>query len=472
MKIMRLLLPLYFISLTAFSQTAIDGFVRSPMMENANVSILVRDASSGKIIYESRSGNVTIPASTIKLVTTATALEMFGPDFRFETKLDIDGRIDKDSTLNGNIYIRGGGDPTLGSEKLGEKFFLPKWVTAVKSAGIKKINGRIIADNSYFEQQVINPKWTWEDMGNYYAPAIHGISYLDNTFRLIFRSGKIGTTPQILRTEPEMPGLNVDNQVKSTSIGFDNAYFYGAPNSNERSIYGEIPANREEFVVKGDIVQPGLLLAQHFNKILSENGIMVQESPVLQAYTTGVKKTIYTYVSPPLRDIITEINVKSNNHFAEYVFKLIGTKHSNNGNTKQAIDNICTYWKSKGLPIEQLYQVDGCGLSPTNAVSANFMVELLLYMKNKSKYANEFYNSLPVTGGRGTLSTMLVNTPLHGKVRAKSGTIENVKAYAGYMELNNRTLVFALLVNYARGSSKSVTARIEEFLLQLSEVNP
>ena len=468
MKTMRVLFPILFFTLCVYAGNPVDDFIKSPLLANANVSLLVKDVNTGQTLYQSRAGNVSIPASTMKLVTTATALEMFGPDMRFETRLEIDGWVGKDSTLTGNIYIRGGGDPTLGSEKLGERVFLSKWVTAIRAAGINKINGRIIADNSNFEQQVVNIKWTWEDMGNYYAPGIHGLSYLDNTFRLVFRSGKIGTTPEMLRTEPEIPGINIDNHVKSTSIGFDNAYFYGAPYSNERSIYGEIPANKTEFVVKGDIPNPGLLLARDFNKSLFQSGITIMESPVVQAYTTGIRKTIYTYLSPPLRDIITETNVKSNNHFAEYIFKYISTKNSKVGTTEGAIESTRTFWRSKGLPVDQLFQFDGSGLSPADAVSANFFVELLTYMKTKSKYANGFYNSLPVSGGRGTLSTLLVNTPLQGKVHAKSGTIQNVKCYAGYIELKNRTLVFALMVNYANESSKAVENKMEEFLLQVA----
>lgn len=457
------------IALQLVAQNPVAGFLNSKLLENANISLLVKDVNTGQTICKSRAQNVATPASTMKIVTTATALELLGPDFRFETRLEIDGSLDKDGTLDGNLYIRGGGDPTLGSDKLGDKDFLPKWFAAVKAAGIKNINGRIIADVSIFDQQVINPKWTWQDMGNYYAPGIHGISYLDNTYRMVFRSGKIGTTPEILRSEPDIPGLNVDNHLKGTSIDHDNGYFYGAPFSLDRSIYGEIPANRNEFVVKGDIPNPGLLLAMHLQTCLSDSGISVNELPVVQTYPTGHGKIIHTHFSPTLREIITETNIKSNNHFAEYIFKYIGAKTGKSGTTDDAIDTINKYWKLKGLPVDQLFQFDGSGLSPCDAVSANFFVELLTYMKTESRYADDFYNSLPVNGGRGTLSTLLVNTSLEGKVHAKSGTIESVKCYAGYIELKNRTLVFALMVNNANGTSREVVNQMEDFLLQVAK---
>lgn len=469
MKLNYIIFILYVFSLPLFAENPVDDFLNNDLLKNANVSFLVRDVNTGEILYQCRSENVSIPASTLKLVTTAAALELLCPDFRFETKLETDGSIFRDSTLVGDLYIRGGGDPTLGSEKIGKKEFFSEWMAALKAAGIKKIKGRIVADENIFDQQVINPKWTWEDMGNYYAAGIHGITYLDNTYRMVFRSGEIGTTPEILRIEPEIPGLEVDNHLKSSSIDFDNAYFYGAPYSYDRSVYGEIPANKEEFIVKGDIPNPALLLAQHFHTFLSNNGFIITDFPIVLSTQTKERKLIYTYYSPSLREIVTETNMKSNNLFAECIYKFIGTINNPIGTNIKASENIKTFWKSKGLPADQLIQFDGCGLSPSDAVSANFLVELLTYMKNKSKNANDFYNSLPVSGESGTLSKFLAHTPLSGKVHAKSGTIENVKSYAGYIELKNRTLVFAIIVNYANGPFKAVVKKMEDFLLQLSK---
>lgn len=457
--------------LTALSLHAADylqQFTQNTILQNANVSLLVRDLNTGEVISDYRSNAVATPASTMKVVTTATILELLGPDYKYQTRIYTDGTIAADSTLTGNLYIRGGGDPTLGSDKLGEKNFFPQWIAALRSAGIKTIRGRIVADESIFEDQVINPKWTWEDMGNYYAPGIHGISYLDNTFRMYFRSGKAGTTPEILRTEPEIEGLRMNNQLKAANIGSDNGYFYGAPYSLYRSIYGEIPANRNEFVVKGDIPDPALMLAQHLQQQLTSAGFSIAGTPVVTPCQYDDKKLIYTHHSPALRDIIAETNVKSNNHFAEYLFKTIGLQKTEQGSTQNAIATIRAYWKDKGLPLGQLFQHDGSGLSPCDAVSARFFVELLTYMRLKSSYSTDFYNSLPVSGGRGTLSTLLVKTPLEGKVHAKSGTIESVKCYAGYIELNQRTLVFAILVNNPDGTHKQVIRKMEDFLLDLT----
>ena len=470
MRFKQIFLLIIFPFLYLSAANPVDNFVQNPLLENANISLLVKDLKTNEILYQYRPTSLSTPASTMKVVTTATILELFGPDYRFETRLEIDGTISKDSLLNGNLHIIGGGDPTLGSEKLGEKNFLPKWVDAIKKAGINKISGRIMSDETIFEDQVVNPKWTWEDIGNYYAPGIHGISYMDNTYRMLFRSGAIGTTPEILRVEPEIPGLEVDNHLKSTTTDRDKAYFYGAPYSLDRSVYGEIPANKAEFTVKGDIPNPALLLARHLHSRLTESGVKIGSFPIVHP-VSGNTRVIYRYLSPALKDIITETNVKSNNHFAEYLFKYISTKNNPVGSTNESVSLIRNYWKTQGLPVEQLCQYDGCGLSPCDAVSASFFVDILGYMRTKSRYCEDFYKSLPVTGGRGTLSTMLLNTPLEGKVHAKSGTIENVKCYAGYIELKERTLVFALMVNHSNGSSHEVVKEMEKFLLEITTVS-
>jgi D-alanyl-D-alanine carboxypeptidase/D-alanyl-D-alanine-endopeptidase (penicillin-binding protein 4) len=468
MKINCLICFFLLIAPCGFGTNPLENFVNNPVMENANISLMVKELQSNKVLYQFRSNNVTIPASTMKLVSTATAMEMLGPTFCFQTKLEMDGTLNAQGTLNGNLYIQGGGDPTLGSEYIGDQNFLPTWVEAIKKAGIKKINGQIIADGSLYDEEGVNPKWTWEDIGNYYAAGAYAISYLDNTYKLVLKSGLIGTVPEIIRTEPEIASLSFDNHLISSTISFDSAYFYGAPHSNYRSIRGEIPANRVEFVIKGDIPNPGLLLAEHLQNELAETGIKVSQLPTDILVNRTERKLIFVHRSPELKDIIAKTNIHSINGFAEEMFRYLALNSNPVATSKGAITEVRSFWKTRNLPINQLFMYDGCGLSPLDAVSANFLVELLWYMKLKSKNFEEFYNSLPVSGVDGTLKNFLTNTPLKGKVHAKSGTISGVKSYAGYIEQNNKTYVFAILVNHANGSSKEVTKKMEDFLLKVT----
>ncbi len=468
MKKLNFIISLLLFSILTFAKSPLDGLVNNSLLQNANISLLVRDVATNTTVCEYHSKNSVVPASTMKLVTTATALELLGADFRFQTRLEVDGKVTADGVLNGNLYIRGGGDPTLGSEKLGDTTFLVKWVEAIKNRGIRKINGRVIADAGLFDDEGVNPKWTWEDMGNYYAAGIYGISYLDNTYRLVLRSGSVGTTPTVLRVVPEIANLKIDNRLMSSSISFDSAYFYGAPHSDYRTVTGEIPANRAEFVTKGDIPNPALLLAQHFSDRLIQNDVAVRDLPTDSIDRASERTTIYTHDSPPLSEIITETNVRSNNLYAECVFKYLALQNKAVATNAEAVQVIKAFWKSKGLSVDQLFMYDGSGLSPSDAVSAQFFVELLSYMQTKSLNKDVFFRSLPVAGENGTLKSFLLKTPLQGKVHAKSGTISRVKSYAGYIDNKGKQLVFALLINNPNGSSKAVTRKMEEFLLQVS----
>ena len=459
----QLIIPfLLFAIVSLKAQNPVSQFLNNDLLKNANVSLLIIDSNSGKTVYEHHSNHSITPASTLKVITTATALELLGSDFRFTTELLTDGEITTNGQLNGNLYIRGTGDPTLGSKHLGNPDFLNEWTDALTKAGIKQINGKILPDTDFFDTEGINPYWIWEDMGNYYAPGIYGISYLDNTYELVFQSGAVGTTPQIIDVIPPIPNLVFDNHLKSTTIKRDSAYIYGAPRSNHRSIYGAIPANRSRFVVKGDIPNPDLLLAAHFTEKLQEKGIWITNASQNKKDKMTVR---HTHFSPPLREIITEINVRSNNHYAEQLFRYLGANNNGISTSNAAIQRIKSFWQQKGLPVEQLFIKDGCGLSPVNAVSSKFFVDVLNYMSKNSTNADVFKASLPVAGVNGTVSGLLKNTSLQGKVRAKSGSIAHVRAYAGYIDTNGKNYVFAILVNNANGTSSQVVKNMEKLLL-------
>ncbi|MDR3706315.1 MAG: D-alanyl-D-alanine carboxypeptidase/D-alanyl-D-alanine-endopeptidase [Paludibacteraceae bacterium] len=463
-----LLLAASLYSSLAISQSAVNAFVNAPDMKRANLSVMIKDVETGETILQHRADKNTVPASTTKLVTTATALEILGPDFTFTTKLQYDGTIEN-GVLNGNIYILGGGDPTLGSKYMGDSLFLDKWTAAVKQLGIKKITGTVIGDGTLYDTQGIPPRWTWEDMGNYYAAGAYGISIYDDTYKVYFNSGEAGTTPEIIRVEPLMPDLRFKLFLKSANINDDSAYFYGAPYSNDRSIYGEIPANRKEFVSKGDIPYPALYAAQVFRQNLVANGVEVTQPATADVITGNTRTTFFTQTSPTLKEIIGNINYKSNNHYAEHLFNYLALQKAKQANITDAVSVIKNFWKSKGLDISGFIINDGCGLSPSNAISAKFFVDLLTFEANKSSYKNVFISTLPVAGESGTVRKLLKGTRLEGKVHAKSGSIFDVQCFAGYIDWKNKQYAFAVLVNNYTGSRKSVIEEIEKLLLSVAK---
>ncbi len=467
-KILITILATLVLSISVTAQQSLTTFVNAPNLKRANISLMVKEVHTGQVVMEHRADKLTTPASTTKLLTTGTALDILGPDFRFKTNLEYDGKIEN-GTLNGNLYIKGGGDPTLGSGWAGDSLFLDKWVEAVKKQGIRKITGAIIADATLFDpKDNISPQWANDDIGNYYAAGIYGISIYDNIVKAIFKSGKAGTTPKLLRTQPNTPEMKYTLKLKAANVSGDYAYFSGQPLSYSRVVTGSIPVNQDEFASKGDMPNPPLYAAQVFAKKLRESGIEIQQEATTKLPPLKLRCLFYTQQSPPLKEIISVINHRSNNHYTEHLFRYLSLQKDSVGNINGAVEVIKNHWKSKGLDVDGFTIYDGCGLAPANNISAKFFVDLLTYEATKSLYSKEFLASLPYSGQpETTLKNLLKGTALEGKVYAKSGSINGVQCYAGYIFLDKKQYAFAILVNNFTGARANVVKEMEKLLLSV-----
>lgn len=456
-------MPLWFCA----SAESLDIFMNSPVTATANISLLVQNLQTGELIDCYRPQNVAPPASVMKLLPTATALETLGADYRFSTYIEYSGSI-SDGVLHGDLYVRGTGDPTLGSQKTGDRNFLTRWVKAIRDAGIREIRGAVIADLSYFDADAINPGWIWEDIGNYYAPGVYALSYMDNTMNVVLRSGAVGSIAEVQYTVPEVPGVQFDNHIRCTSITHDGAYVHGAAYNYTRYLTGSVPSNQGSFGVQGDLPNPGLLLVQHLSQRLEESGVTITAEPMYISEADGKHRTLlYTWQSPTLREIIYETNIHSNNLYAESLFRTFGGRYQLPCTIHNSADFEKDYWQRRGVKIRSARIVDGCGLAPQDAVSAETLVQLLTYMY-RSPSKDAFYASLPVSGQSGTLRSLLPGTELAGRIHAKSGTIAATKNFAGYIELpNGQTWVFAVMVSFGNGKPKDIQRVIGNYLLDL-----
>lgn len=446
--------------LFAQSSEALNVFLKKESLAHAAISLKAIDLTTGKVVVSHNENMSATPASTLKIVTTATALDVLGKGFYYKTSLTYDGVI-KDSVLVGNLYINGVGDPTLGTEFLegGKEDFLRNWRLSIARVGIKSVSGDIVVMDQLFGYQGISQKWLWEDIGNYYAPGIYGISVFDNMYRVYVQSFAPGTKSKVLYTEPSMDELKFTNDLETVQFTGDDSYISGIPFSNDRRLYGQIPANRASFVVKGDIPDPGLYLAQYLYSYLADYGIPVKGKATtyrLSGKSPLTQKEIGTVYSHDLASIARVINVRSNNHYAEHIYKKLTIIDS---------INISAYWKEKGLEPNALFMFDGSGVSPANALSAAFLTDILVYMDKKEGSSGAFYQSLPVAGQEGTVASFLKNTPLAGKCRLKSGSITNVQAYAGYVEKGNKRYAIAVLVNNFTGKRADLRKDLEQLLL-------
>lgn len=463
------LIVLFLIGLNINAQipTKLAEFKSKEILKNASIGILVQDMN-GKEIAGLNKQTALMPASILKVVTTATTLETLGSNFRYETTLSSDGK---------RVVITGSGDPTLGSEYLYENntAFLNEWADKIKASGLVAPIDLYIADNC-FGYQGTSRKWIREDMGNYYAAGAYGISIFDNTYRLYLNTMDTSKPPCILRTDPDQPDINFLNTLTYNKTGRDNGYIWGEPFSFDRLLEGNIPAKKTSFSIKGDIPDPGLYLAQTLFKALKAKGVDVKTFKTARSdyyarhdAPAAPGEVFYTHRSAPLSSIIRVVNVRSNNHYAEHLIRTVGRKNKADIYSEplaEGIAYICDFWKAKGLNTDGLFMYDGSGLAPSNAVTPELMCGILRYMYTKSAYSDDFFASLPKAGMEGTVKSFLKGTRLAGKVYVKSGSIANVQCFTGYYVNGDKKYVFTVMANnFHRNSRREVVKAIENLLL-------
>lgn len=440
---------------------------------------MVREMGSGETLYAYDIDRELTPASVLKLVTSAAALELLGEDYRYETVLEYDGEI-VNGTLEGNLYIRGSGDPTLGSAHFAENrngnmpgrdTFMPQWIQAVTRAGIRRITGAVIADERIFDTEGVSMKWLHEDMGSYYGAGSYGISVFDNLYRLYLNTGAPGSMPEIAEMTPAIPALRFHNYLKAASVKTDSCYIVGAPFADERYLYGVVPANRERFVIRGDIPDPALFLAQYTSGRLREEGIIIEGSPacyrILPANRPeGERKALATTCSPTLREIVRVINERSHNLFADALLKTIGLRYKGRqgevlSSMGKGIEAVKAHWRGKGLDVSSLRMYDGSGLAAANKVTAAFVCSLLCYMGSQSGQSGAFLASLPRAGMEGSAANFLKDSPLRGKALLKSGGMSDVRSFAGYITKDGKQYAVAVFVNNYSGESRLMLRNLE-----------
>lgn len=447
-------------------QQEITDWQTTPGLANASICISVSDNQTNEKLIESKPQLSLVPASILKTITTATALEVFGPEFRFQTTLSYSGTVRND-TLFGDLQIVGGGDPTLGSEYFPEtKTFQEKWIKALHNKNIKVITGCLILDATIYESHMIPNTWVWEDIGNYFGAGASGISVFDNIYEIHLKSEDVaGKLTKIIGINPEVPNLELTNEVLSSDYNSDEAYVFGSPEENQRVIRGTIPKNQADFVVKASLPNPSALLASEFRKKISANGIAISGKTKFEKAVGSEKLSVIQ--SPPLRDIIKVTNHESVNLFAEHFLKHLAFQKTGLGTTEDGCQFVMQFWKEKGLDMTGFFTNDGSGLSRFNAITAEQMVNILNYMRIKSAYSSDFYQSL-ATVGNGTLTVFTEAKFPNECLRAKSGSMTRVRCYAGYLTtLSGRQLSFAIMLNNFSCSQKEATLKIEELLVEL-----
>jgi len=466
----RLLLITNFILLAGFAgaqslnqklQTAFNHLQQDSQCRYASISLTVLDAKTGETVFTANPNMGLATASTLKVITSVTAFNILGKDFQYQTQFGYSGTITADGTLNGDLIIKGAGDPTLGSWRYTghkENDILNQMVAALQKAGIKKINGRVIGDDSIFGTQSIPDGWIWMDVGNYYGAGTSGLCWRENQFDIKLKTGPINTPISIIKEVPAMPYLNFKSELTNDEAGSgDNAYAYLPVGSNMMYLRGTYATDQTKKSISVAIPDPAYDAALRLADTLNRLGISVSGGPesVLTLNAKGqslpaIGNNLTTILSPQLSKIVYWLNQKSINLYAEQLLKTIAWKSGKQASTDSGVEVEQNFWKAKGIDPNSLNVADGSGLSPGDRVTTLTMAIVLRSAKGTDWFP-DFYESLPT----------------YNNMKMKSGSILNVLTYAGYQTHNGRELCFSIMVNNFNGSSRGIKEKMFRVLDEL-----
>ena len=451
-------------------QKLANAFEQSPENKYASISLLIVDLDKDSVVANINSDKTLMCASTAKLFSTFSALDLLGSDYRPTTSIYTDGYIDSSGALQGNLIIRGGGDVTLGSKYFhneDDQFeFLNLWKDTLRGMGIHSIKYSVITDGSSFGYAGVPDGWDWSDMGNYYGAGASGINFHDNTVKYHFQTFSPGRKVKLIETFPLDENLKFRHSIKSANIRNDQSYLFGAPYSQDRFGIGSLPSNRKVFTVKGSMHDPEYMLAKEFSRFLKDSNIHVAgesygfRSLGLDPIPYDSLSLLFVHEGQRIKDIIDVTNLNSVNLFAEGLLNLVGYEKKGFGSTTSGIKGLYDNLQNK-VNLDGMKLRDGSGLSRKNAVSAQNFCNLLAYIYKSSLY-DEFKSSLAITGETGTLKNICRSQMASGRMFAKSGTLSNVKAYSGYVKSDSgKNLAFAIIVNNFDGPRYQIVKKME-----------
>ena len=484
---------LMLVTVLSFGQNKVQAYIDSqmktdPELQNAIVGILAVDRNGNQIA----AWNPDMPlltASTMKTITTGLGYEVLGPDFRFATRIAYDGKI-KDGVLNGNLYIVGGADPTLASR---DTIAFPidsifgVWAQAVKDAGIRRINGKVVADDRVYDNENIPDGWSYGNIGYDYGSGTTGLNFCENLSYFRMAPGAepgdpVEVTP-VYAFEPQMQ-FDFSDVTTGTKGTGDNTAYYASQLYPVGKFVGTYAVDRRiDTLAFSNKYAPGTC-ASEFNKFLTGNGIGTKGYTTVDELESSFavpEQEDLTYVaetfSPELRRIVKVTNTISNNFFAETIYKMVGKTLIEKETGKKAYG--VTYWmadrairkflKNRGVSLVGYTQDDGSGLSRQNYISPRFFTNFYAMMA-KSPNFDEYMHTFPGPGRPGTLRTVLrdADPALKATIYAKSGSLSSVRCYAGYVDSKRGLIRFAILTNNYSCPTGKVQPKIEGFLEALA----
>jgi D-alanyl-D-alanine carboxypeptidase/D-alanyl-D-alanine-endopeptidase (penicillin-binding protein 4) len=449
----------------------VDAIANRPEFSRSRWGILIQPLSSTATLYSRDAQKYFIPASNVKLLTTAAALQKLGADFRIKTSVY--------SGENGSLYVVGRGDPSITEDQL------ESLAQQLKRRGVGRVN-ELIGDDSYFQGSAVNPNWEWEDAQAGYAAPINSLIFNQNAIELLLSPQELGQPLKVTFAEPKLAN-QWQIQNNSVTVAQNESEFIEVGREFDRPairVSGQLKVGAESESAYVAVVNPANNFLQHFQQVLAAEGIPVKQA-LVASVSRNFNQELATVESPSLAELVRETNQESNNLYAEVLLRLLGkvtgkmplpqtltgkmpVPQEDTGEI--GLKELKTALTQLGVNPNSYILADGSGLSRHNLISPEALVQTLRFMAN-SPAASIYRQSLPIAGESGTLKNRFNSTPNRVILQAKTGTLSGVSALSGYIEVPDyEPLVFSIIVNQSGLSAASMRSATDEIVLLLNRL--
>ena len=441
-------------------QARIQEVLAKPELSSAMVGIKVVSLDNGRVLFEENATKLLRPASNMKLYTVAAALDRLSPEYRFSTSVYADARPDAAGVVHGNLTIYGRGDPSIAARFNNGDYVkgIDDLAARIVAAGVKRVEGDIVGDESYFVGPKYGSGWNWEDLTWYYGAEITPLTVNDNALDLFIKPGAAIGQPALITTGPPDPLLTIVNKVTTAAKGSKREFsIHRGLGENTITITGSIPLEDRGYTGGIGISHPGLLFVYMLRSSLAQKGVTITGASRLSTSLNAVQTEIATLQSPPFSVIAAQTLKPSQNLYTELILRTLGkvapppppitTSNLPQTSDELGLEAVKTFLKTVGLRPEALVLDDGSGLSRNDMITAEASVQLLTFM-SKHRYATVFRDALPIGGVDGTLRNRFKGTPAENNVRAKTGSLSSAASLGGYMTTaGGEKLAFSIMVN-------------------------
>ncbi|CAN5783139.1 D-alanyl-D-alanine carboxypeptidase/D-alanyl-D-alanine-endopeptidase [soil metagenome] len=439
-----------------------------PELAPAMVGIKVTSLETGKVLFEENGSKLLRPASNMKLYTVAAALDRLSPDYRFVTSVYAAGRPDAAGILRGDLTIYGRGDPSIAARFNGGDYFkgINELASQIAGAGVKRVEGDLVGDETYFTGPRYGSGWNWEDLQWWYGAEVSALTINDNALDLFVKPGSAMGAPAVITTGPPDPLLSIVNRVVTGARGSKRELtLHRGLGADALEIHGTIPLDDRGYAAGVGISHPGLLFVYLLRSSLAQRGVVFtgkSRTVPAPAYANGPAPSrpagsieTASMQSPPLSLIAAQTLKPSQNLYTELILRTLGRVvppspgSSDTPRTSEdaGLEIVKTFLKEAGVNTSGLALTDGSGLSRNDMITAEASVQLLTYM-SRHRYAGVFREALPIAGVDGTLRNRMKGTPAENNVRAKTGSLSWASSLAGYLTTaSGENLVFSIMVN-------------------------